>query len=140
MAVLVAAALLAVLGMGVPALIDDGLAGRSGRERAAAEEALRFVSVGCTDHPISRLFARKVRVESVRYEPGRCRGSAAAGQLHGYRVALRVHTFFGVPRQTIVACGGEFDCYSDESAGSSRLGCAREKAPPSAVSGALAAD
>lgn len=105
-----------VLAVGVTSprlLISDGMAQFIGEERAIAEEALSMAPIWCFDNPIEWALIQKVRVVEVKFEPERCRVPPWRGRPpdHGYRVVVRVYTFFGIPTGTIVVCGGEAVCH-----------------------------
>ncbi len=109
----VAATAVACLAYALPLIVlDEGVEQLTTHERLIAEKALLNAHVACIDHPITQIWTRRIRVQSLRRDPQYCRGRKAAGVLNDYRVVLRAHTFFGVPYGHILVCGGETICDS----------------------------
>ncbi len=73
-------------------------------ERAAAQEALLWLSATCLETPIERALKRHTYVVAVHERP-------QCPRFPRYDVAIDVHTFLGWPMMQVVSeCGGSIWC------------------------------
>ena len=82
-------------------LVSNGLARFAGPPRIAAQHALLWAELGCSE-PLDRLWRLKHQVTTVQLNPGTC----AVGAVPAYRAEVKTYTFFAIPAGKVsVNCG-----------------------------------